>query len=245
LKTIAIIPARYASTRFPGKPLIDIGGTTMIQRVHQQASKSQLLDRVVIATDDQRIFDHVSGFGGEVIMTAMDHPTGTDRCVETLTLVKDSYEIVINIQGDEPFIQPEQIDLLIRFFKEEYNQYNIATLAKEIDNLKDLHNSNCVKLVFDDNFKALYFSRFPIPFLRGIDKSASLNHHRFYKHIGLYIYKSSCLSKLTKLPLGHLEKAESLEQLRWMQAGHSIGVCITDLESHSIDTPEDLISLGY
>ncbi len=245
MKTIAIIPARYASTRFPGKPLVDIGGISMIQRVYQQAKQSKLLDRVVVATDDQRIFNHVTDFGGEVVLTSTLHETGTDRCAEAINLLKAGSEIVMNIQGDEPFIQPEQIDLLIQFFKDNYSQFGIGTLAKQIDNVEQLKDSNCVKLVFDQEGKAMYFSRHPIPFLRGIEIESSLEKHQFFKHIGLYIFRADLLPKLTILPMGKLEKAERLEQLRWMQAGHSIGVCQTRFESQSIDSPKDLSDLGY
>lgn len=217
----------------------------MIQRVYQQASKALLLDKVVVATDDNRIFNHVKEFGGEVVMTSQDHQTGTDRCVEALTLLGANHEITINIQGDEPFIQPKQIDLLIQFFTDHYKQFGIATLAKSLKDVNKLQNPNCVKLVFDNNKRAMYFSRYPIPFLREEENANPIKKHNYYKHIGLYIFKTSLLKELSKLPIGKLEKAESLEQLRWMQAGFPIGVCETHFESQSIDTPHDLTSLGY
>lgn len=240
LKTLAIIPARYASTRFPGKPLVDINGVTMIERVYRQASKAKTLEKIVVATDDQRIFDHCTSFGAPVLMTSSNHLTGTDRCGEAYSLVKETYDIVLNIQGDEPFVQPEQIDLLINFFVEHFDRFDVSTLSKRITSYKELFDSNTVKLVTDVQDKALYFSRSTIPHLRGIAENLWLDHSDFFKHIGLYAYKANILNNLAALKSTSLEKSESLEQLRWLQNSLSIGVIETTIETISIDTPEDL-----
>ncbi len=240
MKTLAIIPARYASTRFPGKPLIDIKGVTMIERVYRQANKAKTLQKIIIATDDQRIFDHCTSFGAKVMMTSPEHLTGTDRCAEAFAAMDEMFDIVLNIQGDEPFIQPEQIDLLINFYAEHFDKFDVATLSKKITNHKELFNRNTVKLVTDFQHKALYFSRNTIPHLRGIPEISWLDHHDFYKHIGLYAYKAKLLKRLTALAPTSLEKSESLEQLRWIQNSLSIGVVETNIETASIDTPEDL-----
>jgi 3-deoxy-manno-octulosonate cytidylyltransferase (CMP-KDO synthetase) len=238
MKTLGIIPARYASTRFPGKPLIDIHGKTMIQRVYEQATQAQLLQKVVVATDDSRIFDTVKNFGGEVMMTSATHPSGTDRCAEVLQHYPD-FDAVVNIQGDEPFIQPAQIDKTITILLKN-KQIGIATLAKKITDAAFLHNSNIVKVVFDKKMNALYFSRHAIPFVRGVEAKDWLEHQNFYKHIGLYAFRAKTLLKIAHLPLASLEKSESLEQLRWLENSFRIGVALTDLETIGIDTPEDL-----
>lgn len=235
---IGLIPARYDSTRFPAKPLIDIGGKSMIQRVYEQAKKSTNLSKVMVATDHPEIYNHVKNFGGDVCMTREDHISGTDRCHEALTLQSQSYEYVINIQGDEPFIQPDQIDLLAVVLT---GKTEIATLIKAIDQTEQLFNPNLVKAVIGKNCEALYFSRSPIPYLRNIKESDWVSHHTFFKHIGMYAYRADILAELTKLHPSILEKAESLEQLRWLENGFEILAVETSTESFGIDTPEDLV----
>ncbi|HOY04385.1 MAG TPA: 3-deoxy-manno-octulosonate cytidylyltransferase [Saprospiraceae bacterium] len=235
---LGVIPARFASTRFPGKPLADIRGKSMIRRVYEQALLSRHLDKVVVATDDERIYDHVRMFGGEVLMTRPEHPSGTDRCAEVGGHFPEA-EFVINIQGDEPFIQPQQIDLLIDTLLGR-KQAGIATLVKKIEQTEALDNQNIVKAVISQSGEALYFSRFPIPFLRGVLPENRLEHHVFYKHIGLYGFRHDILRQITTLSPTPLERAESLEQLRWLEHGYRIAVRITELETIGIDTPEDL-----
>ena len=241
MEILGIIPARYASTRFPGKPLIEINGMSMIQRVYTQAKKSKSLGRVVVATDDRRIYKHVMDFGGEVVMTSENHLTGTDRCREALKETKAVCDAVINIQGDEPFIDPGQIDKVAACFYIQGTQ--LATLAKKITNIDDLTNHNMVKVVFNKNSDALYFSRSPIPFTRNFEESDWLNQTAYYKHIGIYGFSKYILNQITKLETSSLEKAESLEQLRWLENGYKIKVAITDFESVAIDTPEDLLKV--
>lgn len=235
---LGVIPARFASTRFPGKPLADIGGKSMIRRVYEQALLSERLTKVVVATDDERIFEHVRMFGGEVRMTRPDHPSGTDRCAEVAGYYPEG-DFVVNIQGDEPFIQPEQIDLLIDTLLEQ-KHLSIATLAKKIEQPEALENPNIVKVVLSQSGEALYFSRLPIPFLRGIEPENRLSQHTFYKHIGLYGFQRETLQRITALSPTPLERAESLEQLRWLENGYRIAVRITEMETMGIDTPEDL-----
>lgn len=239
---LGVIPARYASTRFPGKPLVLIGGKTMIQRVYEQAVLAEHISRVVVATDDERIYEHVRMFGGEVVRTRADHPSGTDRCAEVAAAYPDA-EFVLNIQGDEPFIQPQQIDLLAQTLLEQ-DQAGIATLAKPIDAEEVLDNPNIVKVVLSQSGEALYFSRYPVPYLRGSSPGNRLAHHTFYKHIGLYGFRRDLLQRITALAPTPLERAESLEQLRWLEHGFRITVRITDMETIGIDTPEDLERLG-
>ena len=239
LRFVAIIPARYASTRFPGKPLVDIGGKTMIQRVYDQVSK--VLDDVYVAPDDQRIFDNVRSFGGKVIMTSDAHRSGTDRCYEAFTKLDDWFDVVINVQGDEPFIQPEQIEALKNCFADEETQ--IATLVKKIterDGVEVLFNPNSPKVVIDKQNNALYFSRSPIPYKRGSDEKNWIAEHDYYKHVGVYAYRSEVLSQIVQMPPSKLELAESLEQLRWLENGLKIKAGFTDVETVGIDTPEDL-----
>lgn len=238
---LGIIPARFASTRFPGKPLIDIGGKSMIRRVYEQASMAKSLDKVVVATDDGRIFEHVRGFGGAVVLTRADHPSGTDRCAEVALHFPEA-EIILNIQGDEPFIQPEQIDLLTGILIGR-RRFSIATLAKQIEDASLLHNPNVVKAVFSAKQGALYFSRQPIPFLRGLSPEVWLQHHTFYKHIGLYGFRRQALLKVAQLAPTPLERAESLEQLRWLEHGIKIAVGVTEWETVGIDAPEDLLKI--
>jgi 3-deoxy-manno-octulosonate cytidylyltransferase (CMP-KDO synthetase) len=287
MKILGVIPARFASTRFPGKPLVEIDGKSMIQRVYEQAKQCKSLARVVVATDDERIFDHVKSFGGDVFMTSATHQSGTDRCAEVVeylnfeiqTTFFDSdsapvidkilpnfesiFTAVINIQGDEPFIQPEQIEKIASILRGpflgnlklkikdegasmssnppiETPSFDIATLVKSIDNQSDIDNPNVVKAVFSESGRALYFSRSPIPFLRNLDKKEWAQSGQFFKHIGLYGYKTSVLLDIAKLAQSPLEKSESLEQLRWLENGYSIGVAETNLETIGIDTPEDL-----
>ncbi|WP_231424311.1 MULTISPECIES: 3-deoxy-manno-octulosonate cytidylyltransferase [Pedobacter] len=240
-KIIGIIPARYASTRFPGKPLVDIAGKTMIQRVYEQASKAQSLSKVVIATDDERIADEVKRFGGEYVFTSSNHQSGTDRCAEVIEQLSD-FDIVINIQGDEPFIEPAQIDLLTSCFNEEKVQ--LATLIKPIQSQESIYNPNSPKVVIDINGRAMYFSRSPIPFIRNGEPGVWAEKHQFYKHIGIYGYRTESLKAITKLPPSSLELAESLEQLRWIENGFYIQTKVTDLETVAIDTPEDLLKLN-
>lgn len=234
---LGIIPARYASTRFPGKPLADIGGKSMIQRVYEQVKKSKLIAEVIVATDNQQIMDHVTQFGGRVRMTKESHASGTDRCYEALTLQKAQFDYVINIQGDEPFIQPEQIDLLAGLLD---GKTEIATLVKKIEDSEQLFNPNVVKAVVASNGETLYFSRSTVPHIRNTPEKDWLNKHTFYKHIGMYAYRTDVLKKLTALPVSPLEKAESLEQLRWLENGFRIKVAETKTETIGIDTPEDL-----
>lgn len=238
---IGIIPSRYASTRFPGKPLADICGKTMIQRVYQQAAK--VLEEVWVATDDQRIFEAVSGFGGNVVMTSTEHRSGTDRCAEAVLKASEitgkSYDVVVNIQGDEPFMQPDQIELVMECFKDS-PATEIATLIQPILKNEDIFRSDMVKVVLDNELNAIYFSRSPIPYIVRINELEWLKNFTFYGHIGLYAYSNTVLQKLTKLPEGNLEKVESLEQLRWIENGFRIKTRVTDSDSFGIDTPEDL-----
>jgi 3-deoxy-manno-octulosonate cytidylyltransferase (CMP-KDO synthetase) len=234
---LGVIPARYASTRFPAKPLVDIAGKTMIQRVYEQVKKSTQISDVVVATDHPEIFNHVTAFGGMVCMTRESHISGTDRCYEALTLQAKAYEYVINIQGDEPFIKPEQIDLLAGILD---GQTEIATLAKKIEHHDQLFNPNIVKVVVGQTGEGLYFSRAAIPYLRNLPETEWLSAQVHYKHIGMYAYRADILQKLTALPVSTLEKAESLEQLRWLEHGYKIKVAETTLETIGIDTPDDL-----
>lgn len=241
MKIIGIIPARYASTRFPGKPLVDIGGKSMIQRVYEQAKKSRSLHDVVVATDDARIESHVRSFGGNVVMTGESHQSGTDRCFEAITKYAKDADVVINIQGDEPFIHPEQIDLVASCFDSDSVQ--IATLVKKITTNEELFNVNIPKVILNNQKEAISFSRQTIPHIRGKEQSAWLTGHTFYKHIGIYAYRMAVLSEITALKQSSLELAEALEQLRWIENGYKIKVEITDFESVAIDTRDDLKKL--
>lgn len=237
MKVVGIIPARYASTRFPGKPLALIKGKPMIQRVYEQALKSKL-DAVVIATDDVRIADAVMDFGGQYVMTSPNHRSGTDRCCEALDLLKTKYDAVVNIQGDEPFIDPKQIDLLVDLIVRDDTP--LASLAKRIDDADELFSPNAVKVVVNQEGNALYFSRNPIPFMRNVDRDEWLVKGRFYKHIGIYAYKADVLHQVAHMEPSALEQAESLEQLRWLENGLAIRMALSDAENISIDTPDDL-----
>lgn len=238
MKILGIIPARYGSTRFPGKPLIDIFGKTMIQRVYEQAKSCKSLNDVIVATDDQRIFNHVKSFGGNVEMTSDKHESGTDRCAEALGQTNEKYDVVINIQGDEPYIDPTQISQLCECFNDE--KTDIATLIKKLENVEDLFNENKVKAIKNQDNFAIYFSRNPIPFLKAEKKESWLDKHTYFKHIGIYGYRTEVLHKITKMPVSLLEKAEGLEQLRWIENGLNIKVAETQLEAIAIDSPEDL-----
>lgn len=237
MKIVGIIPARYASTRFPGKPLALIKGKPMIQRVYEQALKSKL-DAVVIATDDVRIADAVMDFGGQYVMTSPNHRSGTDRCCEALDLLKTKYDAVVNIQGDEPFINPKQIDLMVDLIVRD--DTSLASLAKRIDDADELFSPNAVKVVVNQEGNAMYFSRNPIPFMRNVDRDEWLAKGRFYKHIGIYAYKADVLHQVAHMEPSALEQAESLEQLRWLENGLAIRMALSDAENISIDTPDDL-----
>lgn len=239
---IGIIPARYASTRFPGKPLAVIGGKSMIQRVYEQALKANLLSYVVVATDDNRIKKHVQSFGGKVIMTSHLHKSGTERCNEVIEILKEKYDVVVNIQGDEPFINPGQIDKLVSCFSEK--NVEIATLVKKIDSSSELFNTNVVKAIINHEKQAIYFSRNPIPYYRGKEQNVWKENHEYYKHIGIYAYKTETLKVITKLKQSPLEIAESLEQLRWIENGIKIKIEFTNIDIVGIDTPEDIFTLN-
>ncbi len=236
MKFMAIIPARYASTRFPGKPLAVLGGKTVIQRVYEQVSS--LLDEVYVATDDERIFQAVESFGGRAVMTRTDHKSGTDRIEEVAEKIGSDADVIINVQGDEPFIQPSQIETLMHLFDAPETQ--IGTLGKRFETIEGVENPNSPKIVTDNRGFALYFSRSPIPYVRGIDRNLWLEAYPFLKHLGIYAYRREVLREVTQLPQGRLEKAESLEQLRWLENGYRIRVGLTDVETVGIDTPEDL-----
>jgi len=238
MRIAGIIPARYGSTRFPGKPLTLINGKTMIRRVYEQVMKASSIDFAIVATDDQRIIAEVENFGGRAAMTSTDHKSGTDRCAEVLESLEDEIDIVINIQGDEPFIDPGQIDQVAGLFQNP--RVEIASLSSTIATEKELNNPNVVKLITGIDGRALYFSRLPIPYFRGEKAGINLDKHKYLKHIGIYAYRSETLRKIVKLEQGDLEKAESLEQLRWLENGFSIYLSHTNSESISIDSPEDL-----
>lgn len=233
-----IIPARYASTRFPGKALADIDGMSMIQRVYEQAAKSPALSVLVVATDDQRIYDHVIAFGGNAVMTAAHHPSGTDRCYDALMQLDSSVQYVINIQGDEPFIDPEQVNELAAVLQDGTTE--LATQMIPVATHEELFDKGEVKIVLNDRQEALYFSRMVIPFIKGVDEADWHKHHTYYRHVGMYAYRRDILERITALPVSSLEKAESLEQLRWLEHGFRIKCVPTKYESHCIDTPEDL-----
>ena len=239
MKSLAIIPARYASTRFPAKPLATLGGKLIIQRVYEQVKRA--VEDVVVATDDDRIMAAVEAFGGRAVMTSTEHRSGTDRCYEALQKVGGDYDIVINVQGDEPFIQPEQIRSLVSCFEDEAT--DIATLVKPFtaeDGIEALENPNSPKVVISRDMKAIYFSRSVIPYIREVERSEWLTKHTFYKHIGMYAFCAKTLGEVTALAQSSLELSEKLEQLRWLESGYRIGVGITNIETIGIDTPDDL-----
>ena len=236
MKFTAIIPARYASTRFPGKPLALLSGKPIIQHVYEQVN--QVIKDVWVATDDQRIFETVNTFGGKAVMTRKDHKSGTDRIEDAAEKIQTQADIIINVQGDEPFIQPSQIETLCELFK--HPQTQIATLGKPFEDIEAVKNTNSPKIVTNYQGFALYFSRSVIPFVRGIEENKWLEHFPYLKHLGIYAYRREILKEITKLPMSSLEKAESLEQLRWLQNGYHIRVGITNVETIGIDTPKDL-----
>jgi len=239
MKFLGIIPARYASTRFPGKPLVDLMGKPMLQWVYERVNN--LLDRVVVATDDERIVQAVKNWGGEVMLTSPNHLSGTDRCLEACQKLKENYDVIINIQGDEPFIHHSQIELLKAAFTNHLTE--IATLIKPFssdDDFDNLFNPNTPKVIINSKGQAVYFSRSVIPYIRGLHHSEWLKKHVFYKHIGIYAYKPKVLNEITSLPQSILEKAESLEQLRWIENGYKIQTMITNEDTIGIDTPKDL-----
>jgi 3-deoxy-manno-octulosonate cytidylyltransferase (CMP-KDO synthetase) len=241
MKILGIIPARYASSRFPGKPLVDIAGKSMIQRVYEQVKKCVDVAEVIVATDDSRIFDHVQAFGGVAVMTADDHQSGTDRCAEVASLHPE-YNVIINIQGDEPYIDPEQITKLAACFNDPGTQ--IATLIKKILTREELFNYNSPKVVINKLSEAIYFSRATLPHIRAQEPDNWLEFYTYFKHIGIYGYRADVLQQITKLPISGLEKAESLEQLRWIENGYRIKVAETELETHAVDVPADLEKLN-
>lgn len=236
MKTIAIIPARYASTRFPGKPLAMLAGKPVIQHVYERVT--QVIADTWVATDDRRILDAVEAFGGRAVMTRADHQSGTDRIEEAVSLVGARADVVVNIQGDEPFVQTSQVETVCQLFDDPETQ--IATIGKPFADMAGVDNANSPKIVTDVRGFALYFSRSPIPFVRGVDHGEWLSHFPFLKHLGIYAYRREVLREVTRLPQSPLEKAESLEQLRWLQHGYRIKVGLTDVETIGIDTPADL-----
>ena len=236
MKFIGLIPARYASTRFPGKPLALLNGKPVIQHVYEQAAK--VLDAVYVATDDERIYNKVLAFGGKAVMTSTEHHSGTDRIEEALEKVGGDFDVVVNIQGDEPFIAQSQIETLCQCFVDKATQ--IATLGKPFECIEAAESPNSPKIVVDNRGYALYFSRSIIPFVRGTERQDWLSKYPFLKHLGIYAYRTNVLKEITKLPQSSLELAESLEQLRWLQSGYRIKVGLTDVETVGIDTPDDL-----
>lgn len=236
MKFIGIIPARYASTRFPGKPLAMLGNKPIIQHVYERTTSA--LEDAYVATDDERIYNCVMAFGGKAVMTRKNHKSGTDRIAEAIEKIGRKWDVVVNIQGDEPFIRKTQIEILCHCFDNPVTQ--IATLGKYFSTMKEVENTNSPKIVLDNNGYAMYFSRNVIPFIRGLKTKEWLTSYPFLKHLGIYAYRKTILDEITKLPQSSLEKAESLEQLRWLQYGYKIKVGITNIETVGIDTPEDL-----
>ena len=238
MKSLGIIPARYASTRFPGKPLVRIGRKSMIRRVYERALRAELTDRVVVATDDERIRQHVEDFGGEVMLTYPGHQSGTDRCAEVARAFAD-YELIINIQGDEPFIDPDQVDQLIQFLAAQ-PALDIGTMARPLEDPDLVFDPNVVKVVFGKNRRAHYFSRSPIPHVRNTPRDFWPTQSKFYQHLGLYAYRHRALEAISRLEPSPLERSESLEQLRWLEEGFQIGITLTTGQTIAIDTPKDL-----
>lgn len=236
MKFIGIIPARYASTRFPGKPLALLGGKPVIQHVYEKVAA--VLEAAYVATDDERIYDVVKSFGGQVVMTRTDHKSGTDRIEEAIEKIGGEWDVVVNVQGDEPFVAKSQLDTICHCFDDPTTQ--IATLGKPFESMEAVQNPNSPKIVVDNMGFAMYFSRSVIPYVRGKEKSSWLTHYPFLKHLGIYAYRKDVLHQVTQLPQSSLEIAESLEQLRWLQNGFKIKVGTTDVETVGIDTPQDL-----
>lgn len=236
MKFIGIIPARYASMRFPGKPLALLGGKPVIQHVYEKVAA--VLEAAYVATDDERIYDVVKSFGGQVVMTRTDHKSGTDRIEEAIEKIGGEWDVVVNVQGDEPFVAKSQLDTICHCFDDPTTQ--IATLGKPFESMEAVQNPNSPKIVVDNMGFAMYFSRSVIPYVRGKEKSSWLTHYPFLKHLGIYAYRKDVLRQVTQLPQSSLEIAESLEQLRWLQNGFKIKVGTTDVETVGIDTPQDL-----
>lgn len=236
MKFIGIIPARYASTRFPGKPLALLGGKPVIQHVYEKVAA--VLEAAYVATDDERIYDIVKSFGGQVVMTRTDHKSGTDRIEEAIEKIGGEWDVVVNVQGDEPFVAKSQLDTICHCFDDPTTQ--IATLGKPFESMEAVQNPNSPKIVVDNMGFAMYFSRSVIPYVRGKEMSSWLTHYPFLKHLGIYAYRKDVLRQVTQLPQSSLEIAESLEQLRWLQNGFKIKVGTTDVETVGIDTPQDL-----
>lgn len=236
MKFIGIIPARYASTRFPGKPLALLGGKPVIQHVYEKVAA--VLETAYVATDDERIYDVVKSFGDQVVMTRTDHKSGTDRIEEAIEKIGGEWDVVVNVQGDEPFVAKSQLDTICHCFDDPTTQ--IATLGKPFESMEAVQNPNSPKIVVDNMGFAMYFSRSVIPYVRGKEKSSWLTHYPFLKHLGIYAYRKDVLRQVTQLPQSSLEIAESLEQLRWLQNGFKIKVGTTDVETVGIDTPQDL-----
>lgn len=240
MKFVALIPSRYASTRFPGKPLALLGGKPIVQWVYE--TTQSCFDATYVATDNEEIYNCVTSFGGKAIMTSSNHKSGTDRIHEAYNKLEEKYDVVVNVQGDEPFVAPQQLELLKTCFTD--LETAIATLVKPFEKGCDwniINNPNTPKVVMDNKMHALYFSRSVIPYIRGKEQSEWSKSHQFYKHLGIYAYRSEVLRTIAQLPPSELELAESLEQLRWLQAGYTIKVGITDIETVGIDTPEDLV----
>lgn len=240
MRILGVIPARFGSSRFPGKPLIDLKGKTMIQRVVEGVAQSSLLTDFVVATDDARIFDHVSSLGAQVMMTASSHETGTDRCAEVVANLSDKFDVIINIQGDEPLVDARQLDQLLAAFSDPNVQ--IATLASRSITMEEILNPNRIKVVVDKDNNALYFSRSPLPNFANAKGDPQANY-QFLRHIGLYAYRSEVLREISQLAPTPLEKIESLEQLRWLYNGYAIRVIETTIETPNIDTPEDVATV--
>ena len=236
MKFIGIIPARYASTRFPGKPLALLGGKPVVQHVYEKVAA--VLEAAYVATDDERIYDVVKSFGGQVVMTRTDHKSGTDRIEEAIEKIGGEWDVVVNVQGDEPFVAKSQLDTICHCFDDPTTQ--IATLGKPFESMEAVQNPNSPKIVVDNMGFAMYFSRSVIPYVRGKEMSSWLTHYPFLKHLGIYAYRKDVLRQVTQLPQSSLEIAESLEQLRWLQNGFKIKVGTTDVETVGIDTPQDL-----
>ncbi len=237
MKFIVLIPARFQSTRFPGKPLALLGNKPVIQWVYENSARA--IDKVWVATDDERIYNAVEAFGGKAIYTHSNHKSGTDRCAEAALLLEKEVEFdaVINVQGDEPFVRAGQLEQLMACFDE---KTDIATLIRKIDNTDELFNPNRPKVVLDNHNNALYFSRSPVPYVRGEKEGNWHLYHQFWSHVGMYAYTKKVLQEITRLAPGKLEKAEALEQLRWLENGYSIKTAVTPFQSVGIDTPADL-----
>lgn len=240
MKVLIVIPSRYGSTRFVGKPLIDIHGKSLVQRTYLQAMKANLQAKVVVATDDEKIAAHVKTFG-ECMMTSAHHISGTDRCFEVADVLQYDFDVLINLQGDEPFILPEQIEALAAAFEDA--TVDIATLKKAIKSSDDLFNANMVKVISGVDDTAIYFSRQAIPHVRGVEQTEWVNHYAYYRHVGMYAFKREAIAQLKELKASGLELAESLEQLRWLENGFKIKVLKTDFVSPAIDTPADLVAV--